>query len=135
MAFLRTSLAVQATHCITQSFPYSMPHRRVDDRKHAERQAHVQRRAEEAARPGRGYVNPFPLDVKRALRSAGRESDQVIAQAPTLPAGFRGMHVFYSAVALEVLLDKLTSALSSMADEPRVTLKHTNAKVGISCVS
>lgn len=102
----------------------------MDDRKDAERQAHLQRKAEEAARPGRGHVDPFPLNVRRSVNQAGGEVDQTCAQAPTVPADFSGMHVFYSAAALEVLLDKLTTALAGLADSPLVTLKQKTPKVG-----
>ncbi|CAM9347030.1 unnamed protein product [Pylaiella littoralis] len=103
--------------------------RRVDDRKDAERQAHVQRREEEAARPGRGQVDPFPRNVQRCVSTRGEAEDQSRVQAPTVPADLNGMHVFYSAAALEVLLDKLRAALVDMADKPLVTLKQKSAKV------
>lgn len=107
--------------------------RRVDDRKDAERQAHVQRREEEAARPGRGQVDPFPRNVQRCVSTRGEAEDQSRVQAPTVPADLNGMHVFYSAAALEVLLDKLRAALVDMADKPLVTLKQKSAKVGTGC--
>ncbi|CAM9672933.1 unnamed protein product [Hapterophycus canaliculatus] len=103
--------------------------RRVDDRKDAERQAHVQRREEEAARPGRGHVNPFPLNVRRSLNKPGEEVDQGRLQAPTLPSDFTGIHVLYSVAALDVLLDKLRTTLTDMEDAPLVTLKQESAKV------
>lgn len=99
--------------------------RRVDDRKHAERQAHLQRRQEEAARSGRGHVDPFPLNVQRSVG----EVDQIRIQPPSMPKSLNEMHVFYSAVALDVLLDRLRAALAGMADTPLVTLKHKSAKV------
>eukprot|EP00752_Nemacystus_decipiens_P017568 g15743.t1 len=100
--------------------------RRVDDRKHAERQAHVQRRQEEAARSGRGHVDPFPLNVQR---SVGGEADQIRVEPPIMPQDLNEMNVFYSAVALDVLLDRLRAALAGMADTPLVTLKQKSAKV------
>lgn len=103
-----------------------LPTRRVDDRKHAERQAHVQRRQEEAARSGRGHVDPFPLNVQR---SVGGEVDQIRVEPPIMPKNLNEMHVFYSAVALDVLLDRLRAALAGMADTPLVTLKQKSAKV------
>ncbi|CAM9381625.1 unnamed protein product [Ectocarpus sp. 4 AP-2014] len=102
--------------------------RRVDDRKAAERQAHVQRREEEAARQGRGHVDPFPLNVQRSVSKPG-EVDQSRLQAPNVPTDLHGMHVFYSAAALDMLLDKLRSALAGMAGTPHVTLKPQSAKV------
>lgn len=104
--------------------------RRVDDRKDAERQAHVQRREEEAARPGRGQVNPFPRNVERSVSTPGKEMGESRVQAPSVPADFNGMHVLYSAAALDVLLDKLRAALTDMVDKPLVTLKQQSAKVG-----
>lgn len=98
----------------------------MDDRKAAERQAHVQRRAEEAPRPGRGHVDPFPLNVQRGGRDG---ADQTYIEAPTVPKDFSGIHVFYSAETLRVLLDKLNSAMESMGRMPRVTLKLQAAKV------
>lgn len=47
-----------------------------------------------------------------------------------MPADFSGMHVLYSAETLEVLLNKITSALASMKNTPLVTLKQKTAKVG-----
>lgn len=101
----------------------------MDDRKDAERQAHVQRREEEAARPGRAHVDPFPLNVRRSLKKPGEEVDQGRLQAPTLPSDFTGMHVLYSVATLDVLLDKLRSTLAAMPDTPLVTLKQEAAKV------
>lgn len=103
------------------------PPRRVDDRKDAERQAYVQRRAERATRPERG-LDPFPLNVQR---STGDEPDQYI-QAPTVLADFSGKRVFYSAAALDVLLHRLVASLAGMKDTPLVTLKDKAAKVGTS---
>lgn len=108
------------------------PPRRVDDRKDAERQAYVQRRAERATRPERG-LDPFPLNVQRSVqRSTGDEPDQVHIQAPTVLADFSGKRVFYSTAALDVLLNKLDESLAGMKDTPLVTLKHKAAKVGTS---
>lgn len=104
--------------------------RRVDDRKDAERQAHVQRREEEAARSGRGQVDPFPRNVQRSVSTRGGDVDQNRVQAPIVPADFNGMHVLYSAAALDVLLEKLRTALVDMVDKPLVTLKQRSAKVG-----
>lgn len=104
--------------------------RRVDDRKDAERQAHVQRREEEAARPGRGQVDSFPRNVERSVSTPGEDVDQARVQAPIVPADFNGMHVLYSAAALDVLLEKLRAALVDMVDKPLVTLKQRSAKVG-----
>lgn len=106
--------------------------RRVDDRKHAEREAHVQRRQEEAARSGRGHVDPFPLNVQR---SVGGEVDQIRVKPPIMPENLNGMHVFYAAVALDVLLDRLRAALAGMADTPLVTLKQNSAKVRAALLS
>ena len=100
--------------------------RRVDDRKHAERQAHVQRRQEEAARSGRGHVDPFPLNVQR---SVGAEAGQIRVEPPIMPQNLNEMNTFYSAVSLDVLLDRLRAALAGMADTPLVTLKQKSAKV------
>lgn len=105
--------------------------RRVDDKKEAERLAHLQRKAEEAARSGRGRVNPFPLNVQRSA-SGQDESDVVQApsvHAPMVPTDFGGIHALYSAAALEVLLAKLQSALEKNSGSPRVTVKHSAAKV------
>lgn len=108
----------------------NLPTRRVDDRKNAERQAHVQRRQEEAARSGRGHVDPFPLNVQR---SVGGEVDQIRVEPPMMPNDVNEMHVFYSAVALDVLLDRLRAALAGMTDTPLVTLKQKTAKVRSFC--
>lgn len=103
--------------------------RRVDDLKAAERQAHLQRKAEEGARTGRGLVDAFPQTTQRGVGQASNEADVVRVQAPTLPAGFSGIHVFYSAASPGVLLDKLTAALASCPGTPLVTLKLKAAKV------
>lgn len=107
--------------------------RRVDDRKEAERQAYVQRRAERATRPERGH-DPFPLNVQRSVhRSRDKpDPDQVYFEAPTVLADFSGKRVFYSAAALDVLLDKLVASLAGMKDKPLVTMKQNAAKVGTS---
>ncbi|CAM9642585.1 unnamed protein product [Laminaria digitata] len=103
--------------------------RRVDDRKDAERQAYVQRRAERATRPERGH-DPFPQNVQRSVQhGVENEPDQVYAHAPTVLANFSGKRVFYSAAALDVLLDKLDASLAGMKDTPLVTLKPKAAKV------
>lgn len=107
----------------------------MDDRKAAERQAHVQRREEEAARPGRGHVDPFPLNVQRSVNKPGEEVDQSRLEAPTLPSDFTGMHVLYSVAALDVLLEKLRSTLANMPDAPLVTMKQESAKVRVMNVS
>ena len=107
------------------------PSRRVDDRKDAERRAHVQRREEEAARPGRGHVDPFPRNVERSVSKPGEEVDQSRLQAPAVPSDLVGMHVLYSAATLEVLLDRLRTALAGMTDSPLVTLKQKSAKVRV----
>lgn len=104
------------------------PYRRVDDRKDAERQAYVQRRAERETRSERGH-NPFPQNVVRSAHQGG-EADQVYSVAPTVLAEFSGMGVFYSAAPLDALLEKLVSSLAGMKDTPLVTLKHKTAKVG-----
>lgn len=122
MGKIRNSLKTEPYH----SNPMILAPRRVDDRKHAERQAHVQRRQEEAARSGRGHVDPFPLNVQR---SVGGEVDQTRVEPPVMPNDLNGMHIFYSAVALDVLLDRLRAALAGMADTPLVTLKAKSAKV------
>eukprot|EP00904_Undaria_pinnatifida_P011192 jgi/Undpi1/7202/HiC_scaffold_22.g09676.m1 len=101
--------------------------RRVDDRKDAERQAYVQRRAERETRSERGH-NPFPQNVVRSAHQGG-EADQVYSVAPTVLAEFSGMGVFYSAAPLDALLEKLVSSLAGMKDTPLVTLKHKTAKV------
>lgn len=106
------------------------PHRRVDDRKDAERQAYVQRRAERETRSERGH-NPFPQNVVRSVHR-GRDADEVYSVAPTVLADFTGMGVFYSTAPLDGLLDKLVSSLKGMKDTPLVTLKHKTAKVGTS---
>lgn len=114
--------------------PPMCPHRRVDDRKDAERRAHVQRREEEAARPARGHVDPFPLDVQRSVGKPGDQVDQSRLQAPAVPSdliGMIGMHVLYSAATLDVLLDKLRTALASMTGSPLVALKQESAKVRV----
>lgn len=109
--------------------------RRVDEKKEAERQAHVQRRMQEASRAGRGHVDPYRQNVERsATEAAGIE--QVSVQPPILPADFGGMHVFFSAEAPAVLLEKIaaalveTAALTESKDKPVVTLKQKAAKVG-----
>ena len=106
--------------------------RRVDDKKEAERQAHLQRKAAEAARVGRGRVDPFPLNVLRS-RPGHEESEAVApqssAQAPTLPLDFNGINAFYSAAPLEVLLAELVTALTAIEGTPIVTVKHKAAKV------
>ncbi|CAB1099358.1 unnamed protein product [Ectocarpus sp. CCAP 1310/34] len=86
------------------------------------------KREEEAARQGRGHVDPFPLNVQRSVSKPG-EVDQSRLQAPNVPTDLHGMHVFYSAAALDMLLDKLRSALAGMAGTPNVTLKPQSAKV------
>lgn len=104
--------------------------RRVDDKKEAERLAHLQRKAEEAARSGRGRVDPFPLNVRRS--ASGQEESEVVqapsVQAPPMPTDFGGIHALYSAAALEVLLAKLQFALENNAGSPSVTVKHSAAK-------
>ena len=109
------------------------PSRRVDDRKDAERRAYVQRRAERATRPERGH-DPFPQIVQRSVRGPVHldEPDQVYSQAPTVLADFSGKRVFYSAAALDVLLDKIVASLAGMKETPLVTLKLKAAKVGAS---
>ncbi len=109
-------------------------HRRVDDRKDAERRAHVQRREEEAARPARGHVDPFPINVQRSVSKAGDQVDQSRLQAPAVPSDLIGMHLLYSAAALDVLLDKLRTALSGMAGSPLVSLKQESAKVRVGMI-
>lgn len=52
-----------------------------------------------------------------------------------MPADFSGMHVFYSAETLEVLLNKITTALASMKNTPLVTLKQKKAKVGFAVLA
>lgn len=47
-----------------------------------------------------------------------------------MPADFSGIHMLYSAETLEVLLNKITTALASMKNTPLVTLKQKTAKVG-----
>lgn len=110
----------------SQTLNMILSSRRVDDRKHAERQAHVQRRQEEAARSGRGHVDPFPLNVQR---SVGGEAGQIRVEPPIMPQNLNEMNIFYSAVSLDVLLDRLRAALAGMADTPLVTLKQKSAKV------
>lgn len=102
----------------------------MDDKKEAERLAHLQRKAEEAARSGRGRVDPFPLNVRRSA-SGQDESDVAQAQsvhAPLVPTDFGGIHALYSAAALEVLLAKLQFALENNSGSPRVTVKHSASK-------
>lgn len=91
----------------------------------------MQRRQEEAARSGRGHVDPFPLNVQR---SVGGEADQIRVEPPIMPQNLNEMNVFYSAVALDVLLDRLRAALAGMADTPLVTLKQKSAKVRGFCI-
>ena len=105
--------------------------RRVDDRKDAERQAYVQRRAERATRPERGH-DPFPLNVQRSVHRSGEEPEQVYLEAPTALADFSGKRVFYSAAALDELLGLLVASLAGMTGTPLVTLKQNAAKVGTS---
>lgn len=59
--------------------------------------------------------------------------DQIRVEPPMMPQNLNGMHVFYSAVALDVLLDRLRAALAGMADTPLVTLKQKSAKVHRCC--
>lgn len=102
----------------------------MDDQKEAERRAHVQRRAEEASRAGRGHVDAYRKNVVRGSTEAGG-AEQLSVRPPTLPADFGGMHVFYSAEAPGALLDKITAALTSMKDSPVVVPKQKAAKVGV----
>lgn len=104
--------------------------RRVDDQKEAERQAHLQRRMEEASRAGRGHVDPYRLSVERGASEVADPAEHSCVEPPTLPADFGAMHVFYSAETAGVLLDKINAALTEMKDTPVVTLKRKAAKVG-----
>ncbi|CAM9752335.1 unnamed protein product, partial [Sphacelaria rigidula] len=99
--------------------------RRVDEQKEAERQAHIQRRMEEASRAGRSHIDPYRQTVVRSSMEAGGVS----VLPPMLPADFGGLHVFYSAETPGVLLDKITAALTSMKESPSVSVKHEAAKV------
>ena len=98
----------------------------MDEQKEAERQAHLQRRMEEASRAGRSHIDPYRQTVVRG----STETAGVSVHPPMLPGDFGGLHVFYSAEAPGVLLDKITAALTSMKESPAVSVKHEAAKVG-----
>lgn len=105
--------------------------RRVDEQKEEERRAHLLRRQEEAARAGRGHLDPYRRNVNRGVSDPPDDTVHMPAQAPLIPKDFGGMHVFYSAEIAEVLLRKMKAALTKMDSNgtPVVTVKNQAAKV------